>query len=95
VELGYGRALGTAKASSMKTVRGMVYVAGFTYRIVRVQARQYEVVRILDDAHAGSFRLDPRLELTDGTLGKAELREVALAAIREAKTDIAGGRSPR
>ena len=65
----------------------MVYVAGFTYRIVRVEQRRYEVVRILDDAHVGSFRLEPQLQLTNGSLGSLELREVALAAIREAKTD--------
>ena len=45
-------------------VKGMVQVAGVTYRIVRVERGMYDVVRILDDQRVGQFRTIPRVEVT-------------------------------
>ena len=74
----------------MKTVKGMIQVAGATYRIVRVEAHRYEVVRILDDTRVGSFFLGSRLEVTAGALGAPEVRDIAQVAIRNAKTSWVG-----
>lgn len=69
----------------MKTTKGMVQVAGTTYRIVRLGARRYGVIRILDDAWVGSFSMDSRLEVTQSVLGLPSVRDIAKAAIRDAK----------
>lgn len=69
----------------MKTTKGMVQVAGTTYRIVRLGGRRYEVVRILDEAWVGAFSLDSRLEVTEGGLAATSVRDIATAAIRGAK----------
>lgn len=71
---------------STKSVKGMVQIAGKTYRIVRVGVQLYEVVRILDDVRAGTFFAGPPLEVTARALGVAEVRQIAQAAIRDAKT---------
>jgi len=71
-------------------VKGMIQVAGTTYRVVRVGVRLYEVVRILDDAYVGMFFVGPPLEVTASALGAAELRPIAQAAIRDAKTNWVG-----
>ena len=42
-------------------IKGMVQVAGTTYRIVRRERGHYDVVRILDDERVGSFRSIPHL----------------------------------
>ena len=68
----------------------MVQVAGMTYRVARVGTGLYEVVRILDDAPVGMFLLGPPLEVRANALGAAELRQIAQAAIRDAKTTWVG-----
>ena len=70
-------------------VKGMVQVAGSTFRIVRVTRGHYEVVRILDDAQVGSFWLEPSLRVSDGASGEL-LREVARCAIQGGKTSWIG-----
>jgi hypothetical protein len=70
-------------------VKGMVQVAGSTFRIVRVSRGQYEVVRILDDARVGSFCLEPTLKVSEGP-SRELLREVARCAIQGGKTSWIG-----
>lgn len=74
----------------MQAVKGMVQVAGTTYRIVRFGQGQYDVVRILDDQKVGSFRSFPRVEVTSSTIEPTLMREVARAAIQGAKTSWVG-----
>jgi hypothetical protein len=68
-------------------VKGMVQVAGSTFRIVRVKRGHYEVIRILDDTRVGSFWSEPTLAYSDGT---PLLREVARCAIQGGKTTWVG-----
>jgi len=74
----------------MQAVKGMVQVAGTTYRIVRLGQGEYEVVRILDDARVGSFRSFPRVEVVTHGIDLGMLREIARAAIQGAKTSWVG-----
>jgi hypothetical protein len=74
----------------MQAVKGMVQVAGTTYRIVRLGQGQYDVVRILDDLKVGSFRSFPRVEVTSSSIEPVLMREVARAAIQGAKTSWVG-----
>jgi len=67
-------------------VKGMVQLAGVTYRIVRVAQGSYSVVRISDDIDVGSFHLAPALGVEARAVEPALLREVALLAIHTAKT---------
>jgi hypothetical protein len=68
------------------TVKGMVQVSGVTYRIVRVRAGQYEIVRLLDDARVGEFALGARTEaLCDGH-APALIREIARVALQGGRT---------
>lgn len=73
-----------------KKVKGMVQVAGVTYRIVRVALGSYSVVRIADDQHVGSFNLGPQLGIQAQLVEPALLREVARLAIHTAKTSYVG-----
>jgi hypothetical protein len=74
----------------MQAVKGMVQVAGTTYRVVRVAAGQYEVFRLLDDQSVGSFRSAPRLEVVSTTLERAEMTAIARMAVHSAKTSWVG-----
>ena len=75
-----------AVSKMQMSVKGMIQVHSVTYRIVRVRAGQYDVVRLLDDARIGSFSLgngrDPLIE------GDAQdlLRAVARAALQGGRT---------
>lgn len=73
----------------MQAVKGMVQVAGNTYRIVRVARGLYEVVRILDDAHVGTFRSAPKLEIVASS-DENLMRDIARAAIKWGKTSWVG-----
>ncbi len=74
----------------MQTVKGMVQVAKTTYRIVRLGAGTYEVIRILDDARVGTFRSFPKLEVTSCQIEETLMREIARAAVHGAKTSWIG-----
>jgi hypothetical protein len=69
-----------------RKVKGMVQLAGVTYRIVRVALGSYTVVRISDDADVGGFMLAPSLGFESRGLALDVLREVARLAIHTAKT---------
>ena len=79
-----------APGSQMQAVvKGMVQVAGTTFRIVRIQRGHYEVVRILDDARLGSFWNEPNFAVSEST-DQELLREVARCAIQGGKTTWMG-----
>ena len=75
-------------------VKGMVQLAGITYRIVRVARGSYSVVRISDDRDVGRFHLAPALGIEAQGVEPALLREVARLAIHTAKTSYAGFARP-
>jgi len=70
-------------------VKGMVQVAGTTFRIVRIQHGHYEVVRILDDTRLGSFWSEPKFAVSESD-DRDLLREVARCAIQGGKTTWVG-----
>lgn len=69
----------------MQSVKGMVQVAGTTFRIVRTGPGLYDVFRIVDDARVGSFQTSP-LKVISHDIEYELMREIALAAVHEAKT---------
>ena len=73
-----------------RKVKGMVQLAGVTYRIVRVVSGSYSVVRISDDTEVGTFSLAPALGIEARLIDPAILREVARLAIHTAKTSYVG-----
>jgi hypothetical protein len=68
------------------SVKGMIQVLSVTYRIVRVRTGQYHVVRLLDDAHIGSFSLGNGGEPIIEGDAKDIVRVVARAAIQRGRT---------
>jgi len=77
-----------------KKVKGMVQLAGITYRIVRARAGTYHVVRIADDCEVGSFHTAPALEIEARAIAPALLRDIARLAIHMAKTSYVSMRAP-
>lgn len=71
-------------------VKGMVQVAGTTYRIVRTGRGGYDVVRVLDDVLVGHFCSGPQVEVTASTIDASLMREIARVAIQGAKTSWVG-----
>jgi hypothetical protein len=66
--------------------KGMVQVGSVTYRVGRIAAGQYEIVRLLDDSRIGTFSPgtgDPPIcERPDSEL----VREIARLAMKQART---------
>ena len=73
----------------MQAVKGMVQVAGITFRIARIGPAMYEAVRILDDARVGTFQNAPLKVLTHDVEYEL-MREVALSAVHGAKVSWVG-----
>jgi hypothetical protein len=71
-------------------VKGMVQVAGVTYRIVRIERGTYDAVRILDDQRVGQFRTIPRVEVTAALTPDDTMTEIAKAAVKWGKTSWVG-----
>lgn len=71
-------------------VKGMVQVAGVTYRIVRIERGMYDAVRILDDQRVGQFRTIPRVEVTASVAADDTMAEIAKAAVKWGKTSWVG-----
>ncbi len=67
-------------------VKGMVQVHSVTYRIVRVRAGQYDVVRLLDDVRVGTFSLGSHREAIIEGDAPDVIREVARAALQGGRT---------
>jgi hypothetical protein len=74
----------------MQSVKGMVQVAGTTYRIVRIGPSRYEAVRILDDSRVGVFVTDPKLEVTSHRIELPFMTEIARLAVKRGKTSWVG-----
>ena len=66
--------------------KGMVQVHSVTYRIVRLRAGQYDVVRLLDDVSVGTFSLGREEEAVFQGDAPDIVREVARAALRGGRT---------
>jgi len=77
-----------------RAVKGMVAVAGKTYRIVRVESGHYAVVRLLDDVQVGTFRSRPKLDIHPEKIESALLLAIARQAIHAAKTSWVGHVAP-
>jgi hypothetical protein len=71
-------------------VKGMVQVAGTTYRIVRIKRGHYNVIRVLDDMGVGTFSAGKSFEMTPVGIEDELMREIARVAIQGAKTTWAG-----
>jgi hypothetical protein len=81
-----GLALALNRRKMQPVVKGMVQVHSVTYRIVRVRAGHYEVVRLLDDVSVGTFSLGTRREpIIEGDAPDV-IREVARAALQGGRT---------
>ena len=83
---GTGVALALAGREMQPVVKGMVQVHSVTYRIVRVRAGQYDVVRLLDDVRVGGFSLGTRREAIIEGDAPEVIREVARAALQGGRT---------
>jgi len=79
-------ALALAGREMQPVVKGMVQVHSVTYRIVRVRAGQYDVVRLLDDVRVGGFSLGTRREAIIEGDAPEVIREVARAALQGGRT---------
>ena len=73
------------KRHMMQSVKGMVQVAGTTFRIVRIGPGLYEAFRIVDDTRVGMFQTAP-LKVLVHEIDSELMHEIALAAVHEAKT---------
>lgn len=73
-----------------RVVKGMVAVAGRTYRIVRIGSGLYAVFRILDDLRVGTFRSQPAFEIWPEQIDAPSLMAVARQAIHSGKTSWVG-----
>ena len=71
-------------------VKGMVQVAGTTYRIVRLKPGEYGVVRLLDDVRVGAFSNAPVVQVSPDGIDAPLMREIARVAIQGAKTSWVG-----
>ncbi|HEY1533059.1 MAG TPA: hypothetical protein VGF76_03550 [Polyangiaceae bacterium] len=71
-------------------VKGMIQVAGTTYRIVRLKRGHYNVVRVLDDVLVGGFTSAPQIEIRPDGVDAELMREIARVAIQGAKTSWVG-----
>jgi hypothetical protein len=74
----------------MQIIKGMVQVRGTTYRVVRLQVGRYQVIRIVDDAVAGTFVCGRMLEITARSVDVALMRQIAAAAVQQGKTSWMG-----
>jgi hypothetical protein len=77
-----------------RAVKGMVAVAGRTYRIVRIEAGHYAAVRLLDDVQVGTFHSYPKLAVYPTQIESALLLAIARQAIHGAKTSWVGSIQP-
>lgn len=69
----------------MDSVKGMVQVAGVTYRIVRLLPGAYSAVRIRDEAKVGTFTSRPQLRVTSSKIEVVIMDAIARAALMGAK----------
>ncbi len=67
------------------SVRGMIQVAGATYRIVRVSPGEYSAIRILDEEEVGRFTTRPSLHVTMSRIDLDTVVAIACSALRGGK----------
>lgn len=79
-----------AFAVIMSLVKGMVQVAGSTYRVTRIEKGVYEVIRILDDVPVGTFRCSGSIQVIASTIEPGLLKAIARAAVQGGKTTWMG-----
>jgi hypothetical protein len=68
----------------MANKRGMIQVAGTTYRI-QPAFEYHEVIRISDDRKVGAFQHRPALRVLEAEIAAADLLHVARAALRSGR----------
>lgn len=78
----------------MADVKGMVQVAGATYRITKVSKGKYDVIRILDEARVGSFETVPKLKVQATGVSEKLLLEISMTALKLAKISWHRMRAP-
>jgi len=83
---GAGPVFANCGEKMQSVVKGMVQVHSVTYRIVRVRAGYYDVVRLLDDVRVGAFSVAPRQETIIEGDSPELIREVARAALQGGRT---------
>lgn len=74
----------------MRAVKGMVLVAGTTYRITRMSSGMYEVTRILDDQSVGTFQVGPPLQVEARGIEPNLLKDIGRTAVQSARTSWVG-----
>lgn len=80
----------------MTAIKGMVQVAGQTYRIVKRAPGEYEIFRILDDLRVGSFASQPQLHVTaEQGIDPDLVRLIAVTALKIGKITYSSRRRLR
>ncbi|SRR5258706_10275494 len=79
----------------MADVKGMVQVAGATYRIVKVSKGTYDVIRILDEVSVGSFETVPKVKVQPTHVTEKVLLEITMTALKQAKISWQKMQAPR
>jgi hypothetical protein len=79
----------------MADVKGMVQVAGATYRIVKVSKGKYDVIRILDEVCVGSFETVPKVKVEPSHVTEKLLLEITMTALKQAKISWQKMQAPR
>ena len=69
----------------MPDVKGMIQFGGATYRIVKIEKGQYDVIRILDEVKIGRFETVPRLRVHPEGVAEKLLLDISLTAMKQAK----------
>jgi hypothetical protein len=71
-------------------IKGMVQVQGTTYRVARLNAGTYEIVRICDEVTAGRFSCVPRLQVTALAVDEQLMKQLATTAVQRGRTTWIG-----
>lgn len=77
-----------------RRVKGMVSLEGVTYRIERLGASHYAVVRLTDDRRVGAFRTAPSAGVEPEVVDGALLERIARAAIQIGRTSYVFNATP-
>lgn len=78
----------------MHLIRGMIQVAGTTYRIVQLLPGSYQVVRIRDEALVGEFACAQSLKVTAYLVDTGLMRRIAGTAVQLGRTSWMGPGRP-
>lgn len=74
----------------MEVSRGMIQVAGTTYRIVQRESDAYRAVRIQDEAIAGDFVCGSTLKVNPQQVDAVLMRRIARTALLFGRTNWTG-----